>query len=81
MNCPRCGKNMTTDDHRKIPLKMCYECGYIEGRSVLVEQGQVTNFAHSKSLNINELSAFLASGLGKEREEVFSWLIDEFKAD
>ena len=38
MKCPRCGSEMTLDSHRKIPLNMCYECGYIEGRT-LKEQG------------------------------------------
>lgn len=74
MKCPRCGQDMTTDNHRKIPLKMCYDCGYIEGRNVLVAQGEVTNFAHSKSLDINELASFLANGLEIDREEVFLWL-------
>lgn len=74
MKCPRCGQDMTTDNHRKIPLKMCYDCGYIEGRNVLVTQGEVTNFAHSKSLDINELASFLANGLEIDREEVFLWL-------
>ena len=34
MKCPRCGSEMTLDSHRKIPLNMCYECGYIEGRTL-----------------------------------------------
>lgn len=34
MKCPRCGKEMVMDGHRKIDLFMCYECGYIEGRNL-----------------------------------------------
>ena len=79
MKCPRCGHDMTIDNHRKIPLQMCYDCGYIEGRNVLVEQGAVTNFAHSKSLDINEMASFLATGLGIDREEVILWLKAECK--
>lgn len=74
MKCPRCGNDMIIDNHRKIPLKMCYECGYIEGRNVLIEQGAVTNFAHSKSLDINEMASFLSVGLELEREDVILWL-------
>ena len=33
MKCPRCGCEMELDSHRKIPLNMCYNCGYIEGRT------------------------------------------------
>lgn len=77
MNCPRCGKPMVIDNHRKIPLKMCYDCGYIEGRNVLEAHGALTNFAHSKSLDINEMASFLANGLGLDRERVIDWLGDE----
>ena len=65
---------MIIDSHRKIPLNMCYHCGYIEGRSVHIERGNVTNFAHCKSLNINELASFMAEGLGMDREEIILWL-------
>lgn len=74
MKCPRCSNEMVTDSHRKIPLKMCYECGYIEGRNVLMAQGAITNFAHSKSLDINELASFLSQGLDIDREELMLWL-------
>ena len=32
MKCPRCGGEMTCDDHRKYPIDMCYNCGYTESR-------------------------------------------------
>jgi len=74
MKCPRCQSEMTIDNHRKIPLQMCYQCGYIEGRSVHAAQGNVTNYAHCKSLNINELASFMAEGLDIDREELVIWL-------
>lgn len=74
MKCPRCQNEMLIDNHRKIPLQMCYQCGYIEGRSVQAAQGNITNFAHCKSLNINELASFLADGLEMDREQVILWL-------
>ena len=55
MKCPRCGSEMTLDDHRKIPLEMCYNCGYIEGQGVETEKKSATNFEHMKDLNLNEL--------------------------
>ena len=78
MKCPRCQNEMILDNHRKIPLQMCYQCGYIEGRSVHIEQGNVSNFAHCKSLNINELASFLAEGLDVDREEIILWLEAEY---
>ncbi len=75
MKCPRCGSEMSLDSHRKIPLNMCYNCGYIEGRSVEDVKG-LTNYERMKSLNLNEMAAFLASGLGLEELKVADWLDD-----
>ncbi|MBR6812638.1 MAG: hypothetical protein IKM51_04620 [Oscillospiraceae bacterium] len=74
MKCPQCQSEMIVDNHRKIPLQMCYQCGYIEGRSVHIAKGNVTNFVHCKSLNINELASFMAEGLDMDREELIIWL-------
>ncbi len=63
MKCPRCGAEMTLDSHRKIPLNMCYECGYIEGRTLDAAQNLQSNFAHIRDLNLNEAAAFLSTGL------------------
>lgn len=73
MKCPRCGSEMTLDSHRKIPLNMCYNCGYIEGRAVDEVKGK-TNFERMRSLNINEMAALLAEGLGLEEQRVADWL-------
>lgn len=77
MKCPRCGNDMMLDNHRKIPLQMCYDCGYIEGRNVPSDEGEVTNFDHCKTLNINELASFIAEGLELDREAVILWLKKE----
>ena len=60
MKCPRCGAEMTIDTHRKIPLNMCYECGYIEGRNLEDGLAQVSNFIHLKSLTPADAAAFLS---------------------
>ena len=73
MKCPRCGKEMVLDSHRKIPLMMCYECGYIEGRSLDGQEGK-TNYEHMKALNFNEMVAFLAGGLDLDKDTVANWL-------
>ena len=75
MKCPRCGSEMEMDSHRRIPLNMCYNCGYIEGRAVEDVKG-LSNYERMKSLNLNEMAAFLAAGLGLEELEVADWLDD-----
>lgn len=81
MKCPRCGAEMTLDSHRKIPMNMCYECGYIEGRTYddNFDAEMETNFKHMKKLNFNEQVAFLSQGLGIDEEELRSFLDAEFK--
>ena len=76
MKCPRCGHEMTLDSHRKIPLQMCYECGYIEGRSVEGASRGRTNFNHLKTLNFNEMVAFLAKGLKLDEQKLREWLYE-----
>ena len=73
MKCPRCGMEMTLDSHRKIPLQMCYSCGYIEGRTYEAASG-TTNYARLKVLNINEMTVFLSAGLGIDEKTVGEWL-------
>ena len=83
MICPRCGAEMVMDEHRKIPLHMCYECGYIEGRSIdndNFSQEKETNFKHMKGLNLNELLAFLSQGLGIDEEKLFEFMDAEYKS-
>jgi hypothetical protein len=72
---------MELDSHRKIPLNMCYNCGYIEGRTTEGGELNSTNFTHLKGLNLNETSAFLANGLqsmGLDVDEsvIADWLLD-----
>lgn len=80
MKCPRCGREMTLDTHRKYPLNMCYECGYIEGRNMEGSSIETqTNFEHIKNLNFNELVAFLSSGLNIDASALDEWLKDKAK--
>ena len=53
MKCPRCGGELTLDHHRKYPIYMCYECGYIEKLVDGEKKNVESNFKHLKSLNFN----------------------------
>lgn len=78
MKCPICGNEMTLDSHRKIPLNMCYECGYIEGRNIIGQapaHGE-TNISRMKKMNLNELVAFASKGLGIDPKKLADWLND-----
>lgn len=73
MKCPRCGSELSLDTHRKYNMQMCYNCGYMEGRTYEPENS-VTNYEHLKKLNILEAAAFISEALNKSEEEVVEWL-------
>ncbi len=77
MVCPRCGHEMTPDNHRRYSLNMCYECGYIEGRDVEPIEGGKTNFERIKALSFNELVAFMSGALNIDAVELAKWLDDK----
>ena len=80
MKCPRCGNEMVLDEHRKIDLYMCYECGYIEGRN-LDDETQVyheTNLEHLHSLNLSESVASIAKDLDVAENDIHSVLERHF---
>ena len=80
MKCPRCGSEMYVDSHRKYDLHMCYDCGYIEGRSY--DEGdsamdhKLTNFERMRSMNQNEVIAFIAGGMNIDPRLVSTWLAE-----
>ena len=78
MICPRCGAEMTLDYHRRIPMNMCYQCGFMEGRSddSSYNASSKTNFVHLKSLNLNETAAFISRTFSLDENEVRTWLED-----
>lgn len=77
MNCPKCGKEMTLDDHRKYPIYMCYSCGHV---TAFDENGegsvQPRNFSYIKTLDEKALAAYMAKGLGLDEEKLLAWLKD-----
>ena len=78
MKCPRCGHEMIMDDHRKIDMFMCYDCGYIEGREVdsqppVFSSGR-TNYERLRSMNLNEAVAFISAGLQVDKAALAAWL-------
>jgi len=74
MLCPRCGKEMVLDSHRKYPLNMCYECGYMEGRNFEPINPGMTNFEKLKAMNFNEMVAFLSKGLEVDSAKLADFL-------
>jgi len=65
---------MTLDSHRKYPLEMCYNCGYMEGRNMGPLETKGSNFTRLRSLNLNEAASFLAQGLKLDVKDVARWL-------
>lgn len=76
MKCPCCSETMHTDNHRKIELLMCYECGYIEGRRIepSLTKPRATNFERLAALNLNEAAAFVANSLALDEDKIKTWL-------
>ena len=76
MKCPRCGKEMTLDSHRKYDVMMCYECGYMEGRDLGgdIQSRPITNFERLRRMNFNETVPFMAAGLGLDEAVLRAWL-------
>ena len=74
MKCPRCGNEMVMDEHRKMNLFMCYECGYVEGNSLEddVRPYQETGMEHLHS-SLNESVSTLEKEIGFVEHNVNSW--------
>ena len=84
MKCPRCGSEMVLDSHRKIPLNMCYECGFIEGRSLEDEPPIRNNYMALKEQNLDGTVLILSKllqrhGIQTEPQSVYDWLLEEAK--
>ena len=82
MKCPRCGSEMYVDDHRKYDLLMCYECGYMEGRSyggpVSTKARKLTNFERLRSMNENEAIVFISAGMNVDETLLRNWMAKSF---
>ena len=83
MRCPRCGSEMYVDDHRKYDLHMCYECGYMEGRSYGASPAgtkarKLTNFERLRSMNENEAIVFISAGMNVDETLLRNWMAKSF---
>ena len=76
MKCPRCGKEMVVDSHRKYDAMMCYECGYMEGRNLGddLQSRSITNFERLRRMSFNETVSFMAARLGLDEAKLSAWL-------
>ena len=79
MKCPRCGAEMTPDNHRKYTLNMCYECGYMEGLIDNPIKNRDNNFKRLKTMIFNETVALLHNGLGIDKDKLVDWLYQDAK--
>ena len=79
MKCPRCGNEMTLDAHRRYPINMCYECGYMEGQAVDPTEEGEPNYNHLINLNLNEMAAFISNGLNVDLDKVKAWMESTYK--
>ena len=79
MKCPRCGSEMVMDEHRKMDLYMCYDCGYVEGNSLddTAEVYHETGIEHLHSA-LNESVSTLEKELGTVEHNVNSWAKNVF---
>lgn len=81
MKCPRCGREMVLDSHRKMDMYMCYDCGYIENRLIEDETpSYATNFQRLSGMNFNEAISFISNGLGVDENRIASWMEKDIKA-
>ena len=75
MKCPCCGNEMYLDNHRRIDMHMCYECGYIEGRRLeQPTRRSVTNYERLCAGNLNEMAAIIAKGINADTAVIATWL-------
>lgn len=81
MKCPRCGHEMSIDNHRRIDMFMCYDCGYIEGRNIdePVRREHVTNYEKLRTMDLNEAAAFIANGLHIDETALISWMDSQMR--
>lgn len=47
--CPKCGGDLVFDNHRRYPVEMCYQCGYMDGQKVT---GQIFEIDNSEKLTV-----------------------------
>ncbi len=73
MKCPRCGHEMVMDNHRRMDMYMCYDCGYIEGRDI-EQKPHATNFERLQNMNLNESIAFLSENFGIDERCIAMWM-------
>ena len=60
MQCPKCGADMVVDSHRRYPIEMCYQCGYMEGQNIEIDNSmKITVIQSIHKMNEDSLALFL----------------------
>ena len=82
MKCPKCGADMVVDNHRRYPIEMCYQCGYMEGQNIEIDNSmRITVIQTINRMNEDELALFLTQCdfVGSTQKEVRKWLDQPLK--
>lgn len=70
MKCPVCGAEMVMDGHNKVDRYMCYDCGYIEGRTIPTAAASVQPAAHRGHIMHHSEGIANIFGLGKRSHKI-----------
>ncbi|MCI9467768.1 MAG: hypothetical protein HFG45_00500 [Oscillospiraceae bacterium] len=77
MQCPKCGADMVVDSHRRYPIEMCYQCGYMEGQNIEIDNSmKITVIQSIHKMNEDSLALFLTQCdfKGATEAEIRKWL-------
>lgn len=77
MKCPKCGADMVVDNHRRYPIEMCYQCGYMEGQNIEIDNSmKITVIQSFNKMNEDSLALFLTQCdfKGATEQEIRAWL-------
>ena len=68
---------MVVDNHRRYPIHMCYQCGYMEGQNIEIDNHMKISVIQTMNrMNENELALFLSQCdfKGATEQEIRAWL-------
>lgn len=73
---------MVVDNHRRYPIEMCYQCGYMEGQNIEIDNSmKITVIQTIHKMNEDSLALFLTQCdfKGATEAEIRAWLDQPLK--
>lgn len=73
---------MVVDNHRRYPIEMCYQCGYMEGQNIEIDNSmKITVIQTIHKMNEDSLALFLTQCdfKGATETEIRAWLDQPLK--